>query len=140
MPERKAEASAEGGTVVRVGSCDVHVGSFERLVAWHGPEALRLPAGRASAVGWSLRQAALRALAAPPRVGGRWGDIDVRGPDGGPYTLLFKGELARFADTVLSGDVHVTVTADAGRVTAFAVLTRRERPAGPIDDETEVRR
>ncbi|MDX2814285.1 hypothetical protein PV410_17235 [Streptomyces sp. PA03-5A] len=140
MPEESARASAEGRTVVRVGSCDVHVDSFRRLVAWHGPEALRLPAGGASAVGWSLRQAALRALAAPPRVGGRWGDIDVRGPEGGPWTLLFKGELARFADTVLSGDVNVTVTADAGRVTAFAVLTRRERPATPTDDETEVRR
>lgn len=126
--------------MVRVGSCDVHVDTFRRLVAWHGPEALRLPAGGACPVGWSLRQAALRALAAPPRVGGRWGDIDVRGPEGGPWTLLFKGELARFAETVLSGDVNVTVTAGAGRVTAFAVLTRREHPAAPTDDETEVRR
>lgn len=137
-------------TVVRVGSCDVRLDSFERLVAWHGTEALRLPAGRASAVGWTLRQAALRALAAPPRVGCNWADIDVRGPDDGPYTVLFKGEVARFADGVLHGDVQVAVTTGRGRVTAYAVLTRdRRRPADmsrtartadPTDDETEVRR
>lgn len=137
-------------TVVRVGSYDMRVESFERLVAWHGTEALRLPAGRTSAVGWTLRQAALRALAAPPRVGCHWGDIDVRGPDDGPYTLLFRGEVARFAGTVLHGDVQVSVTTGRGRVTAHAVLTRDAAPTAPADrtepaadgadDETEVRR
>ncbi|MFD0024913.1 hypothetical protein [Streptomyces sp. NPDC058382] len=137
-------------TVVRVGSYDLSVESFDRLVAWHGAEALRLPAGRTSAVGWTLRQAALRALAAPPAVGCHWGDIDVRGPEDGPYTLLFKGEVARFADSVLHGDVQVSVTTGRGRVTAYAVLTRDAAPAAPADrtepaadgadEETEVRR
>ncbi|MCM2411706.1 hypothetical protein [Streptomyces sp. RKAG290] len=55
--------------------------------------------------------------------------------------------MARFADTVLHGDVHVSVTTGQGRVTAYAVLTRAAAPTAAADrtesaadDETEVRR
>lgn len=158
--------------MVRVGSYSLCLASFERLVAWHGAPALGLPAPRPGrttvrdlAVGWALRQAVLRGLAAPPRLSGRWTDIRVRGCAGGPYTIAFRGELAAYADAVLRGDINLSVTDGQGFLTACAVLTRRgptpgrlraaiplhpepahsdpthALPSGPPpDDETEVRR
>ncbi|MFE9367329.1 hypothetical protein ACFYNN_32100 [Streptomyces sp. NPDC006978] len=145
MPEPGKPAAGDGGrppagtdSVLRVGSYRVDTGAVERLVAWHGPGALQLSSGGGSggssttggsAVAWALRQAALRALAAPPRIASRWNDISLRGTDEGPWTLVFRGELARFAERVLHGDVSLSVTSGPGRVTAHAVLTRAGTPA-----------
>ncbi|MGP3756056.1 hypothetical protein [Streptomyces sp. IBSNAI001] len=140
MPEAGNPPAGDGGrpsgSVLRVGSYGVDTGAVERLVAWHGPGALQLSPGGAggssatggSAVAWALRQAALRALAAPPRIASRWNDISLRGTDEGPWTLVFRGELARFAERVLHGDVSLSVTSGPGRVTAHAVLTRAGTP------------
>lgn len=125
-----------GLSVLRIGSYGLHADALDKLIARHGAKALELPAGRGSAVRWALRQAALRALAAPPRVAGRWRDVDLLGADDGPYTLVFRGEVARFAETVLRGDISLSVTTGAGRVTAHAVMTRR--PARSSHEETEV--
>ncbi|ALC21785.1 hypothetical protein ACH46N_31415 [Streptomyces pristinaespiralis] len=127
-----------GPSVLRIGSYGVDADALDRLIARHGAKALELPAGGGSAVRWALRQAALRALAAPPRVAGRWRDVDLLGTDGGPYTLIFRGEVARFAETVLRGDISLSVTTGAGRVTAHAVMTRGSGPARPSHEETEV--
>ncbi|MEV4681890.1 hypothetical protein [Streptomyces kurssanovii] len=127
-----------GESVLRIGSYGIAVDSLDRLIARHGLKALKLPAGRGSAVRWALRQATLRALAAPPRVAGRWRDVELLGADDGPYTLVFRGEVARFAETVLRGDISLSVTSGAGRVTAHAVMTRGSRPARPSHEETEV--
>ncbi|MFJ8859006.1 hypothetical protein ACIRD8_11280 [Streptomyces sp. NPDC102451] len=126
-------------SVVRVGSYGVDTDAVERLVAWHGPGALRLSSDSGSAVGWALRQAALRALAAPPRIASRWNDISLRGTEEGPWTLVFRGELARFAERVLHGDVSLSVTSGPGRITAHAVLTRAGTPR-PSSRESEVPR
>ncbi|ROQ88908.1 hypothetical protein EDE04_7300 [Streptomyces sp. 2132.2] len=127
-----------GNGILRVGSYSVDAATVDRLVARYGSEALRLPATGAPAVRWALRQATLRALAAPPRIACRWGDIALRGEDEGPWTLLFKGEVAPYARSVLHGDVSLSVTTRAGRVTAHAVLTRAASPSAPR--ETEVPR
>ncbi|MFD7080761.1 hypothetical protein ACFYXV_19985 [Streptomyces sp. NPDC002181] len=128
-----------GDGVLRVGSYSVDAAAVDYLIARHGPEALRLPATTGSpAVRWALRQATLRALAAPPRIAARWGDIALRGDGEGPWTLLFKGEVAPYARSVLHGDVALSVTTRAGRVTAHAVLTRAATP--PTPRETEVPR
>ncbi|MFJ6480984.1 MULTISPECIES: hypothetical protein [unclassified Streptomyces] len=140
--------------VVRVGSYSVDKDTVERLIAWHGSEALRLPAGDGSAVRWALRQATLRALAAPPRVACQWRDVDLLGTGEGPWTLVFRGEVAEYAETVLHGDVSLSVTTGASRITAHAVLTRAGTtrpsprdpsprgpfPRGPLPRETEVLR
>ncbi|MFH0245601.1 hypothetical protein ACGRHY_24990 [Streptomyces sp. HK10] len=83
------------------------------------------------AVRWTVCQAVLRALAAPPRLSCRWDDIEVRGPVGGPYTVVFRDEVARFAESVLRGDINLSVDSGQGRLAASAVLTRNRHPAGP---------
>ncbi|MEU9065041.1 hypothetical protein AB0D13_41010 [Streptomyces sp. NPDC048430] len=146
MPETANPAAGHGGhppvradSVLRVGSYGVDTHAVERLVAWHGPGALQLSSGGGSVVGWALRQAALRALAAPPRIASRWNDILLRGTEEGPWTLVFRGELARFAELVLHGDISLSVTSGPGRVTAHAVLTRAGTPR-PSSRESEVPR
>lgn len=126
-----------GRTVVRVGSYSARRADVARLLARHGTAAL-LPrnvpgtdGGEASDVEWALRQATLRALAVPPRLGARWTDIEIRRLLDGRRTLLLRGELARFAETVVRGDIQLTATADGDRVTAWAVLTRVRSPPFP---------
>lgn len=147
-------------SVVRVGTYSARRTDIARLLAWHGQSALvphAVPGwadSEAAAVEWTLRQATLRALAVPPRLGARWQDIEIRNPTETPRTLLLRGELARFAARVVRGDIQLSVATDAERITAWSVLTRsrhghtttvrgRERragiPDGPHpDDETEV--
>ncbi|MCY0954266.1 hypothetical protein [Streptomyces sp. H27-S2] len=129
-----------GSGVLRVGSYSVDTDSVERLIARHGPKALHLPDRADPALPWAVRQATLRALAAPPRLAGRWGDIALRGGAEGPWTLLFTGEVARYAQSVLHGDVSFSVTHRAGRITAHAVLTRAGTTPPAFPRETEVPR
>jgi phosphopantetheinyl transferase (holo-ACP synthase) len=131
--------------VVRVGSYSARRTDIVRLLDRHGPAALVPHAvpdtedaeqgdeenGERAAVEWALRQATLRALAVPPRLGARWRDIEIRDPLQDTRTLLLRGELADFAETALRGDAHLFVAAHGERITAWTVLTRNPAAAFP---------
>ncbi|MDH6111053.1 phosphopantetheinyl transferase (holo-ACP synthase) [Kitasatospora sp. MAP12-15] len=136
-----------GRTVLRVGAYSVGSAMLERLLRHH-PQRVRalfrdwdgdlagLPIDRLARL-WAVRQAAFRALAAPPRIAGRWTEIEVRCPGDGPCTLLFHGEVARYAAQVLRGDVQLSVTTTGGITTAFALLTRTATPPdAPTEEPT----
>lgn len=125
-----------GYSAARVGAYSLQIDAFRKLVARHGRHALRLPAGHdgtqeAMAIRWTVCQAVLRALATPPRLSCRWGDIGVRGPVGGLYTVVFRDEVARFAESVLRGDINLSVDSGQGRLAVSAVLTRNRHLPRP---------
>jgi len=120
-----------GPTVVRVGSYSVDPAKFRAIVAQDpnggaalGTDRIVDADGTAAATEWAIKQALLRALAAPLRLRARWAELAAgRHPDGG-WTVTSRGPVRQFHEAHTLGHVDVAVTEAHGRITAYAVLTR----------------